>query len=202
MIQFSLNNAKFKEAARALPALADREMRTALEAVGVKFREVVVTTRLSGRPGLESRTGRTVGGLVHQVRADGKAVKVLFHGEPAAWVNIHETGGVIVANGSHSVCGKGKMLAIPLRAAKTASAFLRAGPCGRNLILIRSKTGNLILAERTAQGLVPMFVLKRSVTIPARLGFRAAWRKFAPDALNRIKRGMIAVITAFHGRRP
>lgn len=67
-----------------------------------------------------------------------------------------------------------KMLAIPLNAAKTAAGVARyKSPRDvPGLHLIKSKAGNLLLVKTIGKGkgkIIPMFVLKSMVTVPARV---------------------------------
>ena len=83
---------------------------------------------------------------------------------------------------------KGKMLAIPLTAAKTAAGVSRGGPrTYGDLFPIRSKRGSLLLVRQDGGGIVPMFVLKDRVVIKARPylrpGIEAAKKSLSKEAL-------------------
>jgi len=161
------------------------------------FRDLHRKLRLSGRPGLKRRTGA----LMRSFKAGVSSPAVGMEGL-AAWLasgssyaSIHERGGVITAK-------PGKALAVPLSQemggeALTPSGVLRgkfAGPL-RNvpgLELVKNKrSGKAFLMERRdvlqkhgghyirlGQGLVPMFVLCRSVKIPPRLRFIETFREW------------------------
>jgi len=78
------------------------------------------------------------------------------------YADIHETGGTITPK-------RVNWLTIPLRAALTPAGV----PRGRardfeNTFFAYSKAGNLILFQRKGKGAVALFLLKKSVTIPAR----------------------------------
>lgn len=121
---------------------------------------------------------------------------------------IQEHGGTITANGRYSVCGKGKMLAIPLAPAKTrggrglasgraaagtgSAGFARTGPCDRpDLFPIRSKRGNLLLVKRKGGSIVPWYVLKRSVNIKPGLHFFETFSRVVRTRLAEILGGRI-----------
>lgn len=224
IFEFSLNSKALRDAVAKVPAIASQEFRQALSEIGAAFMTSFADERLSGRPGLEKRTGRLYGSIDYRLKSVGANHEVMigFYGAQSPWVNIHETGGTITANGNASQCGKGKYLAIPLGANKTANQHNRARPCdfkkkGKDgLQVIRSKRGNLLLvqiirpptkgrrtkgspktgvpglkmrstgrrkaAKRAPAKIIPMFVLKKQVTIPARLGFREAWERFRSRA--------------------
>lgn len=159
-------------------------------------------TKHRGRPGLMPRRGQG-GGLLssRQIIMTGDSVKTLrgvwsIGGERNPYARIQEFGGTVLPV-------KGKYLAIPLAAAKTAAGvsrvkgpleygkFSKENPGG--LVLIKSKKGALLLmavlgktekgrqktrgfkgakGEKLRSRLVPMFVLKKQVTIPPRMGVR------------------------------
>lgn len=77
---------------------------------------------------------------------------------------IHETGGVIRAV-------RAKFLCIPLRAALDSRGLpLRVNARAWDKTFVhKSKKGNLIIFRRDGKTLVPLYLLKASVTIPARL---------------------------------
>ena len=83
------------------------------------------------------------------------------------YANIHERGGVIKPK-------RAKWLTIPLPEALTKSGSqLKGGALGArdfpNTFFMRSKAGNLLIMQRKGKNkIVPLFVLKKSVTIPAR----------------------------------
>jgi phage gpG-like protein len=83
------------------------------------------------------------------------------------YANIHETGGVITPK-------RAKMLAIPIGRALTRAGVARFKPreitsAGYdNSFIRRTNSGNLILFGTKGSKLIPLFVLKDSVKIPAR----------------------------------
>jgi len=204
VIQLRFSDKKFRAMVKKAPGLLRQTFTQALNDIGNGFVAEMKETRLSGPPGLQPRTGVTRRSLTHQVGALGAAVgggmqplrlSIYFEGAAAKWVGGHERGITIQANGNASVCGKGRMLAIPLPAARTAAGVARSGPCNmQGLVLIKSKKGNLLLVKpgakrKRARGAVgapappdftPMFVLKKQVRIPARLGFATTWRGYLP----------------------
>ena len=96
---------------------------------------------------------------------------------------IQEKGGTIRAkNAYHGVPG-GPYLNLPLPANKTAAGVMRQD--ARSVFaaggyIIKSRIGNYIVMSGTSQ---PMFVLKKQVTIPARLGMEKAAEDEIPTLL-------------------
>ena len=127
-------------------------------------------------------TARRTGALWRSYRAQltedantvGVDVGVLrgAEGNALEYAALHEYGGTITPK-------NGQYLAIPLGAAKTKRGVGRGGPrdYGDDLIVIRSKRGNLLLVRRPmgkAVGIEPLFVLVKSVKIKARPSLRPA----------------------------
>ncbi len=79
-------------------------------------------------------------------------------------ISVHERGATIRAK-------RAQFLTIPLPAALDARGIPRR-PNARaweNTFVQRSKRGNLLIFQRRAGGIVPLYLLKRSVTLPPRL---------------------------------
>lgn len=131
MIDVKVNTDRMRRLAQQSHGILREQVKQAMEANGLGFRQVMVTKNLSGRPGLNAISGQLRASLGHRVDdpADSIGVFIGFYGGATKYVGIHERGGVITANGHASVCGKGRLLAIPVGEAKTASGVLRQGPC-------------------------------------------------------------------------
>lgn len=102
---------------------------------------------------------------------------------------IHEFGGVILPRNV-------KYLPVPLPWAQQRAKQIRrkAGATlrnARNLTLIKSKRGNLLLAEMTGKGkgrrMSPVFILKKSVRMTARPYMRPSLVESRPKMLSNIK---------------
>jgi len=126
---------------------------------------------LSGQV-LKTRTGRlrsSFNSLVGRIGNDvvGVVGSGVRSGARVSYADIHETGGVIRPK-------RAKWLTIPLRDALTKSGSqLRGGALRardfKNTFFMRTKNGNLLLMQRkTKKKNIALFVLKKSVTIPAR----------------------------------
>jgi len=161
------------------------------------FKKKHQIARLSGRPGLNRRTGDLVRSFVPGVSPPGTGISDLesWLATRSKYAQIHEEGGTVRA-------APGKALAIPISTerggeALTSAGVLKgkyAGPL-RNvpgIELIKNKrTGTAFLMERryvtkkvyghyiaAGSGLVPLFVLKKSVYIPPRLKFFDMFRRW------------------------
>lgn len=119
---------------------------------------------------------RRSGGLVNAVRS-GKVRwrRGTLEGVIAVpfYVSLHEFGGTIRA--------KGKYLAVPLRDALNPDGTpKKLGPREwRNATVIQSKKGNLLIVLKQGSRMVPLYVLKEAVKIPARLGLAKLMRQEA-----------------------
>lgn len=152
-------------------------VRRGLDISGREFVEVMRSTRLSGRPGLNTISGRTQRALRYEVVVSPKGhaatLNVGWKAPISDRIRIHEEGGTIRPNGNAG--GSGQWLTIPL----PGTARGRAARSYQNTFFFTSKADNLILAQRIGKkGIRPLFVLKKSVYIPARLGFRNTWAAF------------------------
>lgn len=85
-------------------------------------------------------------------------------GKRMVYANIHETGGMISAT-------KSKYLTIPLDAAKTAAGAPRKAKARDwpNTFILRTKGGELLIVQKNGKkGIIPLYILKKSVNIPKR----------------------------------
>lgn len=170
---------------QAAPALVLTAMRRELKLGLMQYTSRLIQERLSGNP-LARRTGtlaRSWG-----VEVFGESIRslrgVVF--STARHARIHEQGGVV--RPVHA-----KMLAIPLQAMRTPAGVARFHTPLRLTLkgaflktwIQKSKRGNLILmGQKTKRSKpLPLFVLKRQVTIPPRMGAERMLRAFAETTL-------------------
>lgn len=157
---------------------ATAAMKRAMQRQSLKFVGDVQIKRLSGRPGLISRSAG--GGLRRALSAVtfGKDVRSVESriGWPKSffWIKVHEEGATIRA--------KRKFLAIPFRGTtgstsrRASGSGLRPGDFPRDRTFFargkNTKPGNMILFESLGNGRIrPLFVMVPSVRIPPRLGY-------------------------------
>lgn len=91
-------------------------------------------------------------------------------------LTVHETGAVITAK-------RAKYLAMPMMEALDSRGLPRkSGPrAWRDTYVARSAAGNLIIFQkRTGGKVVPLYLLKKKVTIPRRLGMRETFESMVP----------------------
>jgi len=161
------------------------------------FKKKHQIARLSGRPGLNRRTGDLVRSFVPGVSPPGTGISDLesWLATRSKYAQIHEEGGTVMA-------APGKALAIPISADRGGEALTGAGVLKNKFagplrdvpgleFFKNKRTGQAFLMERravtkkvyghyikTGEGLVPMFVLKKSVYIPPRLQFFHMFRRW------------------------
>lgn len=184
-LEFEFRGQRFKNAARGLALLGQR-LGTSLDKAGPVARKNLLDTLNqvaaelkrrhsrkwnynaaplpSGPKGqLAQRSGDMISGIENSVKVIGSGLNNLsaFIEGPA----IHEFGGTIRPRRS-------QYLAIPLPPALDSRGLpLRISPREwPNTFVLKSRKGNLLIVRRTANGIEPLYVLKRSVKIPPRLG--------------------------------
>jgi len=94
---------------------------------------------------------------------------------------IQETGGTIKS--------KGKLLTVPTRyALTTAGVTKKPAPEWKNTFVIKTKSGNLLIMQNRKHGeVVPLFVLRKSVKIPASHWASNAVKRSLPKLQTEIK---------------
>jgi hypothetical protein len=168
----------FSYLAKAYPEEASKEFGNAAWQTLVRFRDIFIRMRLSGRPGLNRITGQLIRSF--KVGRSPRGVPIdrvrawLASGSPYA--RIHEEGGVIRPK-------RAQALAIPIGPARTKAGATKGGyesPRNHNdLEFIKRGHGRApILARVTKTRVTPMFVLVKSVTIKPRLKFHDTWGRW------------------------
>jgi phage gpG-like protein len=130
----------------------------------------IQTNKLSGQV-LKRRTGRLVGAMNYAVRDEAGNV-VGRVGNSAIYAHIHEFGKTITAKNS-------KYLTIPLPAAMTPAGVLRKPARQWENTFVSS--GIIWQRKEKGQRSIPLFVLKKSVTIPARPYFSTGLKETQPE---------------------
>lgn len=160
-------------------------MANAAKAWGLSYLVALVKTRLSGRPGLNRVTGNLQRDwIVDATAGDDISVTVETQGVANAYAGLHEHGGTIRPVRS-------KFLWIPTEANRTSSGAPRISPTEaiQRGGFINYKRGPVFFAKPMTKstkktlithGLVALFVLKKQVTIPARMGATALFRARLP----------------------
>jgi len=160
-----------------------------MAAFGQEWVSKLVTQRLSGRPGLNRRTGNLARSFKSRAymapELGGVALDVEPEGPGSEYVKIHEFGGTIKPK--HS-----KFLWIPIAKNLTPDGVARMSPTQAiatgNLFIQWNKGPTAFMRRKMARGwrLEPMFALRKSVTIPARMGARSLWASSIPSLTTRL----------------
>lgn len=118
---------------------------------------------VTGESDLLRRSGKGLKSIHFRTRGGSSIESVVGELSIDFPLSFHETGGTITASG--------KYLTVPLPAALDSRGIpLRASARDwDNTFVRRSQRGNLLIFRRTATGIVPLYLLKRSVSIPPRL---------------------------------
>ncbi len=175
-----------------------KHTRRAFRDIGKSSVHGIRRDRLSGRPGLERRSGGLKRSLEWNVTGRGVSTLELTVGWPqgsqgAMIAVVQEEGRVIRPR-------RAKALKVPLPPALTTKGVLRArfNNLDRNdprTFFVRKKGGNPkhvgTVFYREASGVVPIFALMTEVEVPARLGFFDWWNggRQALRRRNRLLRG-------------
>lgn len=160
---------------------ASEEFKQAFDEWSLYYLQRALQENLAGRI-LKRRTGHLASKTgITRARVQGRDLKVEVFTTGVPYAAIHEHGGVISPT-------RGRMLAIPLRAVLTPAGVARKSPREyMNTFIARSRAGNLIIFQKIARdSIIPLFVLKESVTIPA--------RHWASDAVNRTIQDLVDIL--------
>jgi len=142
---------------------------------GGKYIETLTSQRMSGRPGTNRRTGNLARGWNSAVTEEtgGAVLRIWVTGPGAQYAAMQEFGGTQTPKRS-------KYLWIPIAGNVTATGVTRISPREainrggfyRNGVFFGTP---LVKSDRKGMGphIIPLFALKKSVRIPARLGARA-----------------------------
>ena len=191
MIEMSTNAGSLAVRYSHASRLVASSLFRALQEIGARLQRIVVTEKLASGGILEPRTGNAKRSIFSRVEIEQDGLSALARVGAnlsiAKYMRIQELGGVITAkNAAH--------LTIPLDAAKTAKGVARFS--ARDVIgnpqsfgFWGTFTAKRVIFGRTRDRGVsptPLFVLKRSVTLPARQPLRSTLQRETPWILTRI----------------
>ena len=208
-IEFQFRDQRFTDASAGLKAFNDavkkdwngsakvlsRELKTFLDSVA----QALASRHSGGWPGgtgadtLSKRSGTLVNSIIASVRVNGDTFATIQGsiGSDAPYAGIQEFGGTIVPKNA-------KYLTVPLAAALDGSG-VPIYPQARdwpNTFVAKSKAGNLIIFQKRGTSIVPLYVLKSSVTIPPRLGMKKTLDAGLPYFVGRAMDELVASINA------
>lgn len=124
---------------------------------------------------LSKRSGQAIRSIAQSLKVETTSSDVLGYIGGIYYLQAHEDGATIRARRS-------KYLTIPLPAALDQRGVPRKRSAREwsNTFIIKSKNNNLLIVQRTATGIVPLYVLKKQVRIPKRLGMGEALNRYLP----------------------
>ena len=191
-LSFDYRSQRWRDAWTGLEALSRRtgyamdrltpELKQALAAYITKSLQMLAERHSGAYPGgtgpnsLAKRSGR----LGRALRRPPKVTGTKLNNVEGQWklpfyAGVHETGKIIVAKGAY--------LTIPLPAALNRNGTPKK-PSARHwdrTFVKKSKKGNLIIFRRDGANIVPLYVLKKSVKIPPRMGMRSVLQAGVPE---------------------
>lgn len=187
---------------------ADRKrIEKKLSTVGALKSPQIITAFRRGLLGIESTLKKNVSGPILHVRSGhlrnsigsyvfgrqdeivGRVGSGVRTGQPVKYANILEKGGIIKPV-------RAKMLAIPIGTALTPAGVPRFTPNdlrGESFIA-RSRNNNLIIFRKSGKNILPMFVLKKQVKIPAFYYLSKSLTQSKGAAVQDIESGIDAIL--------
>lgn len=199
-LQLEVAGKRYRDAERGLDALsrrlgvaftdltpiAQREMQDILDTVREALRQ---RHGSRWRAGQRLPTGDRLGrlarrrGSVDQIRAvvTRSRDEVLGKLDVPFPLSVHERGAIVRAR-------RAKYLTIPLPEALDSRGvpLKRRARDWQNTFVARSRNGNLLIFQRRGREIVPLYLLKKSVKLPRRLGARVTLDKAAPLFIDRL----------------
>lgn len=202
-LNFEFRNKRYRDAERGLREVAkqlSKDWDGSTKVLSQELRDFLDTVaeamaRRHGRPWpggttentLSKRSGKMVQSIIDSVKVTGSTmdslqgyISVGFPGQ------VHEFGATIRPK-------KAKYLTVPLPAALNNKGIpiKKSARDWANTFVARSRAGNLIIFQRRLTQIVPLYVLKSSVTIPPRLGFRKTLEIGLPHFVERAMDAMV-----------
>jgi len=191
-LSFDYRNQRWKDAWTGLEALAKRtgyamdrltpELKGALKAYIMHSLNLLAERHSGPYPGgtgpnsLAKRSGRLGRALRRPPMVMGTRLSNVYgEWKLPFYAGVHETGKVITAKGGY--------LTIPLPAALNRNGTPKR-PSARHwdkTFVQKSKKGNLIIFRNEGGKLVPLYVLKKSVRLPPRMGMRSVLQAGVPE---------------------
>lgn len=166
-------NQAFDKAARPI----SRELKRALQKVASEMtrrHSIPWSPGGSPRDRLFRRTGKGIAGIKRTIKVRGTRTLGTVTGQIGAPfpISVHEKGATVRAK-------RAQFLTIPLPAALDSRGvpLRRRARDWPNTFIQRSRRGNLIIFQKTGDGIVPLFLLRKQVKLPPRLGLEKELRE-------------------------
>lgn len=191
-VDLRFRNRRFKDAARGLSFLAEELNKDFKRAGPVLKRELkryleTIATALARRHGnpwpggttaktLSRRSGKGMTSIRRSVRVTGNTIETVRGRIGGSKIMaVHEKGATIRAR-------RATYLTIPLPEALNSNGTpkRRSARDWSRTFVAKSRQGNLLIFQRRGREIVPLYVLKREVKIPPRLGMAETIEKTLP----------------------
>ena len=207
-LEFDFMNQRFLDAAEGLkrfaaatqkdfdqlPQVLSKELRAWLDTVA----EALSQQHGSPWPGgttpnsLSVRSGDLIKSIVDSVNVTGSTFGDIqgFIGA-GKWGTVHEYGATIHAKNVH-------FLTIPLPAALDSRGLplKKSAKEWNNTFVARSKKGNLLIFQKVGTTIIPLYLLRESVTIPPRLGMERTLNSQLPYFVDKVVDAMVKSLVA------
>lgn len=181
-----------------LPPVLKTELRNYLDSVALALQQRHGNPWPGGTTAstLSRRSGKLIASIPESVRVYGGSLGDIegLIGSAEPYARIQETGGTIYPV-------KAQWLTVPLPAALNSDGTPKKATAREwdNTFIIKSKAGNLIIVQKNGADLIPLYVLKKSVTIPPRMKMRETvevgipyFQELAVEAMVKTIQGAIA----------
>lgn len=201
--QVRFRNKRYRDARKGLEAFAKqlgKDWNGSAKALSLELRNYLnsVAEALAQRHGapwpggttqqsLSKRTGNLVASIERSVTIKGQTFRSL-----QAYISV-DFPGVIHEFGATITPKNAKYLTVPLPAALDSRGvpIKKSAREWDNTFVARTKAGNLIIFQNRGTQVVPLYVLKSSVTIPPRLGLRETVETGIPYFVERAMDSMV-----------
>jgi hypothetical protein len=184
-LEFEFQNQRFKDSAAGLeafakhysgrmnkvPAILKKELQLYIRAVADSLSQQHGGSWPGGttKTTMSRRSGNTMKAIKRSVKVRGGQNINSIQGQIGgpSWLGIHEYGGRIRVK-------RAKYLTIPLPPAldKRGVPKKKSAREWNNTFVRKSKKGNLLIFQKRGRNIVPLYVLKKEVRIPARLNMK------------------------------
>ncbi len=199
-LELDIGGQRYKNAQLGLNALAAKSQSAILELTPIAWREMVdildtVVAAMRQRHSTRWRAGQRLPKGERTGKLARRSGRGLNNLRPAIRRRKDDVTGKIIVpfplsvhEDGATIRKRGKMLAIPLPAALDSRGRpLKRGPrAWRDTFVAKSRKGNLLIFQKRAGEIIPLYVLKDQVKIPRRLGMGVTMDKAAPVYIERV----------------
>jgi hypothetical protein len=210
-IYFEFRNQRFQDAAKGLQVfhkalkadwdgsakLLSVELRTFLDSVA----QALASRHSGGYPGgttpqtLSKRSGSLIETIIGSVTVSGSTFATIQGTIGGSMIAaVQEFGATITPKTA-------QFLTVPLPAALDSNGvpLKKSARDWQNTFVAKTKKGNLVIFRKDGAQIVPLYVLKTSVTIPARLGMQATLTAGLPYFVDRSMDNIVKAVLAQRG---